>query len=216
MKDYQNLIPILKKIEKLSESSPISIEKALAELDHFGFSLIALILVLPFMQPFPVGPLSVIGGLTIAALGTQLLKKKSFPVLPKSLLVITPSNKSWKWITKVCIFIIYWSKKLTRPRLLWFVSSETGLKFEGGIFIFGGLLMAIPFAMILPLNNFFPGLAILFATIAQFEKDGFFIVLAIFWLLFSFIYFSLFFYGLYYLGGEGMQHLPRWIHQFTQ
>jgi len=216
MKDYQNLIPILKKIEKLSESSPISIEKALAELDHFGFSLIALILVLPFMQPFPVGPLSVIGGLTIAALGTQLLKKKSFPVLPKSLLVITPSNKSWKWITKVCIFIIYWSKKLTRPRLLWFVSSETGLKFEGGIFIFGGLLMAIPFAMILPLNNFFPGLAILFATIAQFEKDGLFIVLAIFWLLFSFIYFSLFFYGLYYLGGEGMQHLPGWIHQFTQ
>jgi len=216
MKDYQNLIPILKKIEKLSESSPISIEKALAELDHFGFSLIALILVLPFMQPFPVGPLSVIGGLTIAALGTQLLKKKSFPVLPKSLLVISPSNKSWKWITKVCIFIIYWSKKMTRPRLLWFVSSETGLKFEGGIFIFGGLLMAIPFAMILPLNNFFPGLAILFATIAQFEKDGLFIVLAIFWLLFSFIYFSLFFYGLYYLGGEGMQHLPRWIHQFTQ
>jgi len=216
MKDYQNLIPILKKIEKLSESSPISIEKALAELDHFGFSLIALILVLPFMQPFPVGPLSVIGGLTIAALGTQLLKKKSFPVLPKSLLVITPSNKSWKWITKVCIFIIYWSKKLTRHRLLWFVSSETGLKFEGGIFIFGGLLMAIPFAMILPLNNFFPGLAILFATIAQFEKDGLFIVLAIFWLLFSFIYFSLFFYGLYYLGGEGMQHLPEWILQFTQ
>ena len=78
MKDYQNLIPILKKIEKLSESSPISIEKALAELDHFGFSLIALILVLPFMQPFPVGPLSVIGGLTIAALGTQLLKKNHF------------------------------------------------------------------------------------------------------------------------------------------
>ena len=77
-------------------------------LDHFGFSLIALILVLPFMQPFPVGPLSVIGGLTIAALGIQLFKRKPFPVLPKRLLIITPSNKSWKWITKVCIFIIFW------------------------------------------------------------------------------------------------------------
>ena len=41
MKDYKNLIPILKKIEKLSESKPISIKTALAELDHFGFSLIA-------------------------------------------------------------------------------------------------------------------------------------------------------------------------------
>ena len=216
MKDYQKLIPILKKIEKLSESNPISIEKALAELDHFGFSLIALILVLPFMQPFPVGPLSVIGGLTIAALGIQLLKRKHFPVLPKRLLVITPSNKSWKWITKVCIFIIFWSKKITGPRLAWFVSSETGIKFEGAIFIFGGLLMAIPFAMILPLNNFFPGLAILFATIAQFEKDGLFIIIAIFWIAFSIIYFGLFFYGLYYLGGEGMQYLPEWILQLTQ
>ena len=144
MKDYKNLIPILKKIEKLSESKAISIKTALAELDHFGFSLIALILVLPFMQPFPVGPLSVIGGLTIAALGIQLLKRKPFPILPEKLLIITPNNKSWKWITKVCIFIIHWSKKLTRPRLLWFVSSKTGLKFEGGIFILGGVLMAIP------------------------------------------------------------------------
>ena len=196
MKDYQNLIPILKKIEELSESQPMSIKKALAELDHFGFSLIALILVLPVMQPFPVGPLSVIGGLTIAALGVQLLKRKPFPTLPQKLLVITPSNKSWKWITKVCIFIIYWSKKITMPRLLWFVSNETGLKFEGGIFILGGLLIAIPFVMLLPLNNFFPGLAILFATIAQFEKDGLFIVLAIFWIVFSILYFSLFFVSL--------------------
>ena len=88
MKDYKNLIPILKKIEKLSESKAISIKTALAELDHFGFSLIALILVLPFMQPFPVGPLSVIGGLTIAALGIQLLKRKPFPILPEKLLHI--------------------------------------------------------------------------------------------------------------------------------
>ena len=216
MKDYKNLIPILKKIVQLSKKQPMPIEKALAELDHFGFSLIALILVLPFMQPFPVGPLSVIGGLTIAALGIQLLKRKPFPVLPKRLLVITPSNKSWKWITKVCIFIIYWVKKITRARLLYFVSNETGAKFEGVIFILGGLLMAIPFAMLLPLNNFFPGLAILFATIAQFEKDGIFILLAIFWIIFSILYFSLFVYGLYYLGSEGMEYLPEWAFQFSQ
>jgi hypothetical protein len=102
------------------------------------------------------------------------------------------------------------------PRLLWFVSNETGLKFEGGIFILGGLLIAIPFVMLLPLNNFFPGLAILFATIAQFEKDGLFIVLAIFWIVFSILYFSLFMYGLYYLGAEGMQYLPEWALQFNQ
>jgi len=215
MKDYQNLIPILKKIARLSKNESVPIEKALSELDHFGFSLIALILVLPFMQPFPVGPLSVIGGLTIAALGLQLLRRKVFPTLPKKLLIITPSNKSWIWITNVCIFIIYWSKKITRHRLNWFVSDKIGLKFEGGIFILGGLLMAIPFAMLLPLNNFFPGLAILFVTIAQFEKDGFFVLVAIFWLVFTIIYFGLFMYGIYYLGAEGIQHLPEWLTNFN-
>ena len=53
-------------------------------------------------------------------------------------------------------------------------------------------------------------------TIAQFEKDGIFIVLAIFWIIFSILYFSLFVYGLYYLGSEGMQHLPEWALQFSQ
>ena len=112
--------------------------------------------------------------------------------------------------------IIYWVKKITRARLLYFVSNETGAKFEGVIFILGGLLMAIPFAMLLPLNNFFPGLAILFATIAQFEKDGFFILISIFWIIFSIVYFGVFIYGLYYLGGQGIQYLPEWIIQLTQ
>ncbi len=52
-------------------------------------------------------------------------------------------------------------------------------------------------------------------TIAQFEKDGFFVLVAIFWLVFTIIYFGLFMYGLYYLGAEGMQHLPEWLSNFN-
>ena len=48
MKDYQNLIPILKKIARLSKSESMPIEKALSELDHFGFSLIAITFFLLF------------------------------------------------------------------------------------------------------------------------------------------------------------------------
>jgi hypothetical protein len=70
--------------------------------------------------------------------------------------------------------------------------------------------MAIPFG-VLPLNNFFPGLAILFITLAQFEEDGLFILIAIFWLIFSVFYFSIFFFGIYLLGLELIHYLPDWM-----
>ena len=83
---------------------------------------------------------------------------------------------------------------------------DIGIKLEGSILIAGGVLMIIPFG-ILPLNNFFPGLAILFAALAQFEKDGLFILIAIFWIFFSVFYFSIFFVVLYYIGLESIQYL---------
>ena len=112
------------------------------------------------------------------------------------------------------MFIIKVSKKITRPRLKNLVSNDLGLKCEGSILIAGGLLMAIPFG-VLPLNNFFPGLAILFAALAQFEKDGLFILISFFWLIFSVFYFTLFFLGIYLLGSEGINYLPEWLAHWT-
>jgi hypothetical protein len=74
--------------------------------------------------------------------------------------------------------------------------------------------MAIPFG-VLPLNNFFPGLAILFAALAQFKQDGLFILISFFWLIFSVFYFALFFLGIYLLGSEGINYLPEWLAHWT-
>ena len=210
MTDYKNLTTILESIAEQARTKPVSIRKVLARLDHFGFSIIALILVLPFMQPFPVGPISVLGGVTFIILGIQLLKKYSSPILPEKILNTRLGFKGWLRIIKVCKLIIFWSKKITKPRLEKFISGNIGIKFEGSILVLGGILMAVPFG-VLPLNNFFPGLAILFATLAQFEKDGLFILIAIFWIFFSIFYFCIFFLALYYIGLESMQYLPGWF-----
>jgi hypothetical protein len=207
MRVYKNLATILESIAEKAITKPLSIREVLARLDHFGFSIIALILVLPFMQPFPVGPISVLGGVTFAILGVQLLKRNSSPTLPEKILNTSLGVKGWLRIIKICKLIIRWSKKITKPRLEKFVSGNLGVKFEGSILVIGGILMAIPFG-VLPLNNFFPGLAILFASLAQFEKDGLFILIAIFWLFFSVFYFSIFIILLYYIGIESIQYLP--------
>jgi len=210
MRDYKNLIPILESISEQARVKPVSIREVLAKLDHFSFSIIALILVLPFMQPFPVGPISILGGVIFIILGIQRLKIYSAPSLPEKILKTRIGINGWVRIIKVCKIIIYWSKKITKPRLETFVTGNTGIKFEGSILVLGGILMAIPFG-VLPLNNFFPGLAIVFATLAQFEKDGLFILIAIFWLFFSIFYFSIFFISLYYIGLESIQYLPDWF-----
>ena len=210
MKDYSSLDLTLLVISEEAKIKPVSIREALKKLDHFGFPLITFILVLPFMQPFPVGPISVLGGITFAILGIQVLRKYPSPVLPEKILNTALGQKGWVRIAKVSNVIIRWSKKVTKPRLNKFVSAEIGMKFEGGILFFGGILMAIPFG-VLPLNNFFPGLAILFVALAQFEKDGLFILIAIFLLFFSVLYFTVFFILLYYIGLESLQYLPAWL-----
>jgi hypothetical protein len=207
MRDYKNLNPILESIAEQARMKPVSIREVLTKLDHYGFSIIVIILILPFMQPFPVGPISVLGGVIFTLLGLQLLKKYQSPILPEKVLNTRLGLKSWLRMTKVFKLIVCWTQKITKPRLEKFVSGDIGIKLEGSILIAGGVLMTIPFG-VLPLNNFFPGLAILFSALAQFQKDGLFILIAIFWLFFSVLYFSIFFIVLYYVGLESIQYIP--------
>lgn len=207
MSHFNSFANSLEEIVQASEKQPIPIKAILEKLDRSGFSLITLALVLPFMQPFPVGPISVLGGMTFILVGLQMWKGQSQPTLPNKILNIELSFKIWNTIAKAFFTIIKWSNKISRSRLSVFSPSQ---KKVGSILVVGGILMAIPFG-ILPFNNFFPGLAILFASLAQFEKDGLFILIAWFWLIFSMLYFSTFFIGIYWLGFQATQSIMSWV-----
>ena len=214
MSSHRVLIQTLHGIVKKAAHRPVNIKEGLLDLNHFGFSFISLLLVLPFMQPFPVGPISVLGGLTFAAFGWQVLKGYAVPCLPQKINGIVLSFDNWRRITNAAIKLIQWTETFTRPRLTFLVEGHMGLHIEAWILIVAGLLMAIPFG-ILPLNNFFPGLAILFCALGQLHKDGLFILIAFFWILFTIFYFALFFIGLYLLGLEGMHNFSHWLHHLA-
>ena len=124
------------------------------------------------------------------------------------------SADNWRRITSADIKIIQWTEKFTRPRLPILIQGRLGIQIEALILIVSGLLMAVPFG-ILPLNNFFPGLAIVFCALGQLHKDGLFILIAFFWILFTILYFAAFFIGLYLLGLEGIHNFSHWIHQLV-
>lgn len=208
MCDYHTLVATLHRFAEQSRHRPLTLGEALDSLDEAAYALIAIILVLPFLQPLPLGPITVMGGITFAALGWQLLRGHESPVLPEKLRNVVISAHMWGVLVKVCLNVIGFCRKFTKPRHQWLISGRKGQKIAGFILMSAGLLLAIPFG-VLPLNNMLPGLAILFYGIAELEDDGLMIFIAFFWLMLTVIYFIIFFVALWYFGNEALEYF-RW------
>jgi hypothetical protein len=203
MCDYATLVKTLQQFAEQAKHKPLTLGEALDSLDEAGYAFIAIILVLPFLQPLPLGPITVLGGVAFATLGWQLFHGHESPVLPEKLRAIEFSEQTWNILVNVCLKILGFCKKFTKPRHLSLVNGVRGQKIGGFILLAGGALMAIPFG-ILPLNNLLPGLAILFYCIGELEDDGLMFYIAFFWLIFTVVYFAAFFFMLWYFGKEAL------------
>ena len=203
MCDYATLVKTLQQFAEQSKHKPLTLGEALDTLDEAGYAFIAIILVLPFLQPLPLGPITVLGGIAFATLGWQLFRGHESPVLPEKLRAAEFSAPTWQILVNVCLKILGFCRKFTKPRYQSLVNGKRGQKIGGFILLAGGALMAIPFG-VLPLNNMLPGLAILFYCIGELEEDGLMIYIAFFWLIFTVIYFCAFFFMLWYFGKEAL------------
>lgn len=203
MCDYATLVKTLNRFAEQSKERPLTLGEVLDTLDEAAYAFIAIILVLPFLQPLPLGPITVLGGLAFATLGWQLLHGHESPVLPRKLRAVEFSENVWRVLVKVCLKILGFCRKFTRPRYTGLVTGKRGQKIGGFILLAGGGLMAIPFG-VLPLNNTLPGLAILFYCIGELEEDGLMIFIAFFWLVVTVLYFSAFFFALWLFGQKAI------------
>jgi hypothetical protein len=199
MCDYDTLVKTLQQFAEQSKHKPLTLGEALDTLDEAGYAFIAIILVLPFLQPLPLGPITVLGGIAFATLGWQLFHGHESPVLPEKLRTLEFSEHTWQILVNVCLKILGFCRKFTKPRHLSLVNGKRGQKIGGFILLAGGGLMAIPFG-VLPFNNMLPGLAILFYCIGELEDDGLMFYIAFFWLIFTVVYFGAFFFMLWYFG----------------
>lgn len=203
MFDYNTLVKTLNQFAEQSKTKPLTLGEALDSLDEAGYAFIAIILVLPFLQPLPMGPITVLGGVAFATLGWQLFNGHESPVLPNKIRNVEFSENTWRILVNVCLKILGFCRKFTKPRYPVIVDGPKGQKFGGFILLAAGALMAIPFG-VLPLNNLLPGLAILFYCIGELESDGLMFFIAIFWLIVTVIYFIAFFAALWYFGQEAL------------
>ena len=205
MCDYKTLVATLNGFAEQAKHRPLTLGEAIDTLDEAAYSFIAIILALPFMQPIPLGPLTVIGGLTFALLGWQLLRGHESPVLPRRIRAVEMNEHSWRILVNVCLKILGVCRKFTKPRHAWLFEGRRGQRIGGFVLASAGMLMAIPFG-VLPLNNTLPGLSILFYGIGELEQDGVMVFVAFFWLAVTVLYFTAFFIALWLFGAEAVAY----------
>jgi hypothetical protein len=188
MTTYRTLIGALRKLRRQSRMAPVTLGFVLDTLGETGFCLLALFLVFPFLQPFiPLGPYSTAGGLAMIGLGTQMLRGLPEPTLPERVRHVTVPPRVLEFIVRASVGFLGWLRKHTRLRHVGWVSGERGRRVAGGIILSGGLIMVIPFFGI-PLNDFFPALAIVSVCVGELEQDGLMVLVALFWLAVGALY----------------------------
>jgi hypothetical protein len=206
MADYDTLVRTLDRCAERARQEPLTLGAVLDSIEEAAYAFICIILALPFLQPLTLGPLSVIGGLTFALLGWQLFRGHPTPVLPQKVRATVIGEKTWEVIIKICLTVLGWCRRFTRPRYGAWVSGRQGQRIGGLTIAAGGLLMAIP-AFGMPFNNLLPALGIFFACVAELEQDGLMIFVAFFWLVVTVLYFVVVILALWFLGDQALAYL---------
>lgn len=203
---YDELIAALEACSKEAREEELTLGEAFDRLGEASYSLIGIVLCLPFLQPISLGPLSTVGGLTFAILGWQLARQHPSPWLPEKIRRSTPSAQIWQRIIALLRGVVRFCGRFTRRRYVHLVSGPRGDRIVGGLMGVAGLLMAIPFFGI-PFNNTLPALVIIAACIAELEDDGGFIFVALGLLAATVAYFAFIFWALFFVGEQALEFL---------
>lgn len=206
MDRYNVLIATLNAFGSKAEKEPVAFGEAMDKLDHSAYTFTAILAVLPFLQPIPLGFFALIGSAAFIALGMQLFRGEPSIILPEKIRKVTLTLGTRRTLVRTCIGMINFCRRFAKPRLRFIVKAELGQKIGGFIFIAVGLFVAIPLGGVIPFKNLFPSLAILFYCIGEIEHDGLMVVLALISLLLTVIFYSAIIYIAWKFGSAAIHH----------
>lgn len=197
-----------------ARAQPMAFGEIIAEIGDRSFAFICLLISLPFLIPVSLGPISTIGGVALIALGWQMVRGRETLWLPRRMAEIRLSERQIEMMQGACRRVLSICRKISRPRLTGWVDGRFGLVFAGWMMILSGLLIGVPLPG-LPLTNTIPALCAIFACVALLEQDGLMLLLSLFWLIVSVVYFAVIGYILYYFGMQAFDwvkdYLPSWL-----
>lgn len=208
--ETHRLLDVLHEAATRATTERLTIAQFLDRLGPSSLGVICLFLSLPFLPPIAMGPLSIAGGLTFAALGWQMRRGEVTAQLPDRLTRIAPGPRSWRTLAYLLNGVVSVCRRFSRQRLVHWIDGHANHRRVGLLVVLGGLLMAIPFVGV-PLNNTFPAFAIAFAVLAQLFRDGVLLIVSILFLKISVIYFAIVIWVVAWAGSEALARYADWI-----
>ena len=157
-------------LEKVAQGHQVTLGQLMASLNERGHALLALFLVIPFLQPVPLPIVSTIFGLAVAAVGTQMALGKP-PWLPQRLRRHQLATATLLKISGAARRLLTRFERLIRPRGR-FIHENPGMRrLAGGVMAIGGVLLSLPLPV--PVSHFLPALAV---ALVALEEDGLVVV----------------------------------------
>lgn len=153
-------------LEQLAEQ-PLSLKDVLKVTSERGFSLVMVLLVLPFLFPMPPGLTGPFGGACFL-LSVQMALGRKTPWLPRQIANYKFPRSFAQVLLQNLRRVTRILEKITRPRLAKLANHPLTWRINGLWIAWLSLLLISP----VPLTNPFPTIAILLLAVATLESDG--------------------------------------------
>jgi len=161
-------------LEARSRERAVTLREVIYVLSDRAYTLLVMLLALPFITPIPLPGLSTPFGLAIAAVALRLSLGQR-PWLPMKLQRRElPAGFLGKLFT-VAGKIIRVFEKFLRPRLTWFTDTPLLVRLHAVLMLVAALVLLLPLPI--PFTNSFPAWAILLIAAGLLERDGLFVLL---------------------------------------
>ena len=210
----RRLVPVVVPPRKLSEeladlrarlgAKPMTLREVIHSLRGRAYTLLVILLALPFITPIPLPGLSTPFGLAIAFIALRLALGQR-PWLPMKLQRKQLPAGFFDRVFAVAGKVIALLETFLRPRLALISAPGSMLQLHALFILISALVLLLPLPI--PLSNSFPAWTILLLGAGMLERDGLFILLGYLVFVLWVFYFILL--------GEATQHLinaiARWI-----
>ena len=175
-----NSLPLPRKLsEELAElrehvgTRAVTLREVIYRLRGRAYSLLLILLCLPFTQPIPLPGLSTPIGLAIAFIAMRLALGQR-PWLPKKLQRKVLPAGFFEKVFAVAAWVLRILESFLRPRWPIISASRSALQIHALFMLISALVLLLPLPI--PFSNTFPGWVILLLAAGMLERDGLFIL----------------------------------------
>lgn len=159
----------LEQVLLAADGKPMEVRKVFSILKHRGIPVILIVLCIPFCLPIQIPGVSTPFGLAIALMGLRMAFGQRL-WWPKWILDRKLSYASIKKLVTKLHEWVNFTKKILKPRLLFFSQSAYVHRINGLIIAVLGILLALPLPI--PFTNLFSAFPLLFMGLGLLEDDG--------------------------------------------